>query len=103
MSSRHPVVARSALSVTEARSVDLLRDGLGLREEQQVVAATGLRVGTRHIEAAEGMAADHRAGALAVEVQVADVELTLRAGDALAVAGEERAGQTILGAVGDVE
>ena len=51
--------------------LDLLRDRLGLREEAEVVAPARLRVGARHVEAAEGMDADERAGALAVEIQVA--------------------------------
>src|SRR5271157_6456166 len=52
-------------------------DGLGLQEQQEVVGATGFGIGAGHVEAAEGVRADHRAGALAVEIQVADVEAVL--------------------------
>ena len=48
-----------------------------------------------------GMHADERAGALAVQVQVAAEELALAAREALAVARVERAGQAVLGVVGD--
>ena len=37
--------------------------------------AARFRVGAGHIEAAEGMRADHGAGAFAVEVEIADVEV----------------------------
>ena len=50
-----------------------------LQEQEQVVAAAGLGVGARHVEAAERMDADQRAGALAVQVEVADEELLARA------------------------
>ncbi len=63
---------RTALvRTTDVRSVTLaapLGDGLGLGEEREIVGATSLRVGAAHVEAAEGMCADHRSGALAVEV-----------------------------------
>src|SRR5262249_32932807 len=56
----------------------LLRHALRLQEQQQVVAAAGLAVGAAHVEAAERVAAHHRAGALAVQVEVADEELLAR-------------------------
>src|SRR5690606_10782635 len=77
-------------------------DALALREEQQVVRATGLGVGAAHVEAAEGLYADEGAGALAVEIEVAAVEVLGGALDALAVLREERAGEAELGVVGDL-
>ena len=56
-----------------------LRDRLLLREEIQVLAAAGLGVRAGHVEAAEGVHADERARALAVQVEVADEELALAA------------------------
>ncbi len=50
---------------------------LALQEEQQVVGTAGFGVGAAHVEAAKGMNAHDRAGALAVQVQVADVEVAL--------------------------
>src|SRR6202046_3725659 len=50
-------------------------DGLGLGEEGEVVGAAGFAVSAAHVEAAEGMSADHRASALAIEVKIADGEL----------------------------
>src|SRR6185312_16886806 len=45
---------------------------------------------------------DHqRARALAVDVEIADMELALGAGDTVAVGREERAGQAVLRVVGD--
>lgn len=51
-----------------ARGLQHIPDRLGLREQQQVVAATGLRISPRHVEATEGMPAHERAGAFPVEV-----------------------------------
>src|SRR5690349_7744762 len=55
--------------------LELLGDTLALQKQQQIIAATDLRVGAGHVEAAERVRADHRAGDLAVQVEVADVEL----------------------------
>ena len=59
------------------RALQLFRDRLLLREEVEVLAASGLRVRAGHVEAAERVHADERARALAVQVEVADVELAL--------------------------
>ena len=56
------------------RSAEFLSHRLCLREQVEIIRAAGFRIGARHVEAAEGMRAHHRAGALAVDVQVADVE-----------------------------
>src|ERR1700693_1153427 len=81
--------------------LDFLRDGLGLREEGEVLAPSGLGICPRHVEAAEGVHADQRARALAVQIQVAAEELPLPALEAPAVARVERARQAVLGVVGD--
>ncbi len=54
-------------------------DALGLGEEVEIIGAAGLGVGSTHIEAAERMRADHGAGALAIEVEIAYVEVATRA------------------------
>src|SRR5271156_4750468 len=82
---------------------DLFGDGLGLREEEQVVRAAGLGVGAAHVEAAEGVGSYHGAGALAVEVEVAGLELVAGAIELLAGGGVEGAGEAVLGVVGDLE
>src|ERR1700694_4286141 len=46
---------------------------LGLRKQIQVVGATGLGISSGHIEASEGVRADHRTRAFAVDVKIADV------------------------------
>ena len=61
------------------RVSDLLRDRLGLGEEVEVLAPAGLRIRARHVEAAEGVHADERARALAVQVEVSAEELALAA------------------------
>jgi hypothetical protein len=58
--------------------LQFLGDRLGLHEKQQVVAPAGLRVCARHIEAAERMHVDERAGTLAVQIEVADMEVAPR-------------------------
>ena len=49
-------------------SCDLFRHRLRLREQIQIIRPSGLRVGTGHIKPAKGMRADHRAGALAIDI-----------------------------------
>ena len=98
-----PDAATTAAGTAALRLADLLSYRFGLREQVQVIRAAGLRIGARHVEAAEGMRADHRAGALAVDVQVADVELADGAVDLVARLGVDRAGQAELGVVGDLE
>src|SRR5690348_1180720 len=83
--------------------LQFLADRLGLAEEVQIVGAAGLGVGAGHIESAERIRADHRAGALAIDIEIADVELAHRAVDLLLAGGVDRAGQTVLGVVGDGE
>src|SRR5262245_45681340 len=56
-------------------SGDLLRDGLRLEEKQQIILPAGLRVCARHIEPAERMTANQRTRALAVEIEIPNVEL----------------------------
>ncbi len=65
----------SSASALGLATPSLLGDGFGLGEEEQIVRAAGFGVGAAHIEAAEGVRADHGAGAFAVEVEIADVEL----------------------------
>src|SRR5436305_7334161 len=80
---------------------DFFGGDFGLHEEAEVVAPAGLRVGAAHVEAAEGVRADERARALAVEVEVADVELAARALQLLAVVRVDGSGQAVLRAVGN--
>ena len=44
-------------------------------KSNRVIRAAGLRVGAGHVEAAKRMRADHGARALAIEIEIADVEL----------------------------
>src|SRR5260370_35466406 len=62
-----------------AGMANLLGNALRLCEQQQVIRPASLGVGAAHVEAAEGMRADHGPRALAIQVEVADVELLLRA------------------------
>ena len=96
--SRRPECPISTLANSQ-----LLGHALALEEQQQVVAAAGLRVGADMLKPPNGCDADQRAGALAVEVEVADVELVARALEPRAVARVDRAGQAVLGVVRDRE
>src|ERR1043165_1166687 len=80
-----------------------LANRLGLGEQVEIVGSAGLRVGSRHIEAAERMGAHHGAGALAVDVQVADVELAPGALDLLRRRRVDRSGEPEVRTVGDVQ
>src|SRR5262245_42354137 len=93
-----PIAEIHAASPTGCSSPasELLRHGFSLCEEVEVFAAARFRVGPGHVEAAEGVHADHRPRALPVQVEVPDVELALAALEPLAVARVERARQTVL-------
>lgn len=84
-------------------SGDFFGDGFGLDEPEEVVGATGFGVGTGHIETAEGLGADHGAGAFAVEVEVADVEAVGGELEAGGVGGVGGAGEAVLAIVGEFE
>ncbi len=84
-------------------SLDFLRYRLGLREQVQVIRAAGFGIGAGHVEAAEGVGADHGSGAFAVDVEIAYVELAFGAVDLVAGFGIDGAGQAELGVVGDFQ
>src|SRR6476620_7090863 len=56
---------------------DLFADGFHLCEQKQIIRAAGLRVRSRHVEAAKWMCTHNGSGALAVDVEIAHVELAL--------------------------
>src|SRR5712664_1646665 len=66
------------------RSSDLFCYRLCLREQIQVVGAAGFGIGAGHVEAAERVSTDHRSRALAVDVEVAYVEVAAGAVDLIA-------------------
>src|SRR4051812_21568085 len=92
--SNHSVVVKNSLC-------DLLADGLGLREQVEIIRSAGLRVRSRHIETTERMRADHGSRALAVDVEVSHVEVALGTVDLVLRTGVDRAGETELGVVRD--
>src|SRR5277367_4865415 len=57
-------------------TLDFHSHRLRLGEQVQVIRATGLGIGTGHVESAEGVCADHGSSALTVDVQVSYVEFT---------------------------
>src|ERR1700722_3220989 len=70
-------------------------DALGLSEEVKVIGTAGLGVGAAHIEAAEGMRANHGTGAFAIEVEIAYVEGTACSSLLRRIAGVKRAGEAV--------
>ena len=73
-----------------------------LDELEQVVGAAGLRPGARQAVAAERLAADHRAGDPAVDVQVADRGALADVADGRRIAREQPAGERERKAVDDL-
>src|SRR6185369_5031395 len=76
---------------------------LRLQEQQQVIAPACLRVSARHIEPAERMHTNKRAGALTIQIQIPDVKLFARAIQLRFVSAVNRARQTKLRVVRDLE
>src|SRR5882672_9865983 len=85
------------------RRAELRRRKLCLHEQQKVIVTAGFRVGARHVEAAKRMHAHQRARALAIEIEIADVELAAGALDLRFVSRVNRAGQTKLRVVRDTQ
>jgi hypothetical protein len=82
---------------------DFFGYGLGLREKVEVIRAARLGICARHVESAEGMSAHHGPGALAVDVEIADVKVAGGTVDFVARFGIDGAGQAELSVVGDFE
>src|SRR6185369_1984186 len=93
---------RSCLGSLCRRS-NSLRSNLRLQEQQQVIASTCLRVSAGHVEATERMHPDERAGALAIQIQVADMKLFARAMQLCFVAAVDSPSQTELRVVCNLE
>src|SRR5664280_37820 len=85
------------------RPLQPLGNRLGLQEETEVVAPAGLAVRAGHVEAAEGVDADERARALAIDVEVARAEALFRLGDPHAVPAEVRAREAVLARVRELD
>src|SRR5216683_1759541 len=99
---KNSVETRLAASLPQSKTGppslhNLLADTFPLREEVEIVWSAGFRIGAGHVEAAEGMRAYHRSRALAIQVEVAYVELAHGAIEFLARTGVDGAGQTELG------
>ena len=84
-------------------ALEPLDDGLGEHVERQVVGAAALRVRAAHAEAAEGLYANQGAGDLAVEVDVAGVELVSGQLQVIPVLRVDAAGQAVGVVVGDAQ
>ena len=68
---------------------------------EQIIGSAGFGSAARHLESAEGMAADDGASAGAIDVNIACDQLRLDALDVRGTAGEESSGQCIVGVVRD--
>ncbi len=80
---------------------DVLGDDAGNQELEQIIAAAGFGSAARHLESAEGMAADDGAGAGAIDVNVARDQLRFDALDVRGTAREKSRGQGVIGVVCD--
>src|SRR5271165_506375 len=100
---RRDAAATAAGTAALQDLADFLSDHFRLREQVQVVRPAGFGIRARHVETAEGMRAHHRSGALAVDVEVADVELANGAVNFVARLGVDGASQAELGIVGNFE
>lgn len=98
------VSASAAAADTEAGrqagKLEPLRYELRLREQQQIIPASGLGIRSGHVEAAERMNAYERSGTFTIEIKVADMELLPGQLQMCTVVGEDSAGQTVIGLIG---
>src|ERR1700730_14969530 len=70
------------------------RDRFRLEEESEVAAPACFRIGAGHIEPAEGVHTYESAGALPIEVEIADEELVFCSTDLVGIVREDGAGET---------
>src|SRR6188768_1921276 len=77
-------VSMAVIFIGTSLWLELLRYRFGLQELEQIFGAAGFGIRARHVEAAKRMSSDHGAGALAVDVQVPDVETGSRLFDLVA-------------------
>ncbi len=75
----------------------------GTRKLQQVIAAAGFGSAAGHFESAERMPADDRAGAGAIDVNIAGFELRFHALDVCRTAREKSAGECVVRVVCDLD
>src|SRR5690606_25476252 len=87
----------TAVGRGDDRRDERLLDGPGADPAGQIEDRTGLVVGAGGAGAAERLLADHRAGGLVVDVEVArrEAQPLRRVGDGPAVPGDDRAGQRV--------
>src|SRR5258706_6278209 len=90
----------AGFGVLTLRRANLGRRELGLHEQQQIVAAAGLGIRSRHVEAAERMDANKGAGAFAIEIEITDVKFTARVFQPGFVGRIDRARQAELRVIG---
>src|SRR5262249_11406657 len=87
----------------EAAAHGIFCDSPGEQELQQVIRAARLGADARKLEPAERLSVYEGARDLAVDVQVADTELPLDAGDVVRAARVQSAREGVGSAVGDLQ
>ena len=87
----------------EAVAHDVFGDDARDQELEQIIAAAGFGAAAAHLESAERMPPDDRAGAAAVDVNVAGDQLGFDALDVRRAAREKSAGERVVGAVRDFD
>src|SRR4029077_20344802 len=70
---------------------------------QKIILATGLGTAAAHFEPTKGVAADHRAGARAVDVKVAGFQSGFHSLDVVRAPREKAARQRVVGSIRDLE
>lgn len=86
----------------KARGLPAFGDGFGLEEMAQVVASARLAVRAGEVEAAEGLHVHQRAGDLAIEIEIPDLEFMPGALQMAAIVGVDAPCQPVDRAVRDL-
>src|SRR5207302_10923230 len=85
----------------EAVTHDVFGDNAWDEEVEQVIAAAGFGSAAAHFESAKRMAADHRASAGAIDINIPGYELGFDPLDVSGTAREESGGERVIGIVGN--
>src|ERR1700719_388784 len=87
----------------EAVAHDVFADDAREQKLEKIICAPSFGAAAAHLESAEGMATDDRAGAGAIDVNVAGFELGFGAFDIGRASREKSCGERVVGVVCDID
>ena len=97
-----PAIQNPKSKIQNPKSSELFGNRLRLHKQQEIILPSAFRIGAGHVEPTERVGTDHRTSALAIQIQVSNVELSPGFLESQSLARVDRAGQAVLSVIGDV-